>query len=295
MDPFQAVCIILAGMAAGAINTIVGSGSLVTFPTLLAFGYSPLVANVSNTLGLVPGSISGAIGYRRELVGQRDRAIRLGIVAGLGGLTGGLILLVLPASSFKAIVPFLILLACALMAVQPRLARAMAKRDRHGEGRPTELAIGIYLTGIYGGYFGAAQGVILLALLGIFLPDNLQRLNGLKNILAAVVNGVAAILFILFAPVNFLVAALIAIGSIVGGQVGAYVGRRLPPMALRAAVISVGIVAALALLLAPSNPPATTPAASPAATPAASAALDHAERQPRTERTWNRGVDVRFA
>jgi uncharacterized protein len=249
MDPFQAVCIILAGMAAGAINTIVGSGSLVTFPTLLAFGYPPLVANVSNTLGLVPGSISGAIGYRRELVGQRDRAIRLGIAAGLGGLTGAIVLLVLPPSSFATIVPFLILLACALMAVQPRLARAMAKRDRTGDGHPGTLAVGVYLTGIYGGYFGAAQSVILLALLGILLPDNLQRLNGLKNVLAAVVNGVAAVLFILFAPVNFLVAALIAIGSIVGGQLGAYIGRRLSPMALRAAVIAVGLIVAGKLLL----------------------------------------------
>ncbi len=249
MTPVEAVAIILAGMAAGAINTIVGSGSLVTFPTLLAFGYPPLVANVSNTLGLVPGSISGAIGYRRELVGQRDRAIRLGVAAGLGGLTGGIVLLVLPASSFAVIVPFLILLACALMAVQPRLARAMAKRDRSGTGHPGLLAVGVYCTGIYGGYFGAAQSVILLALLGILLPDPLQRLNGLKNVLAGVVNGVAAVLFVLFAPVDFRVAALIAIGSVVGGQLGAYVGRRLSPMALRIAVIVVGLIVAGRLLL----------------------------------------------
>ena len=249
MSPFQAIAIILAGMAAGAINTIVGSGSLITFPTLVAFGYSPLVANVSNTLGLVPGSISGAYGYRRELVGQRDRAIRLGIAAGLGGLTGGLLLLALPASTFATIVPLLILFACALMAVQPRLARAMAKRQGGRAGHPAVLWVGVYLTGIYGGYFGAAQSVILLALLGIFLADGLQRLNGLKNVLAGVVNGVAAILFILFAPVDFGVAALIAVGSVVGAQLGAYVGRRLSPMALRIAVISVGLIVATRMLL----------------------------------------------
>ena len=136
MTPFETVVIVLAGCAAGAINTIVGSGSLITFPTLLAFGYSPIVANVSNTLGLVPGSLSGAVGYRRELAGQRDRAIRLGIAATLGGLTGGLLLLALPATSFATIVPFLILFACALMAVQPRLSAAMASRRGEAATHP---------------------------------------------------------------------------------------------------------------------------------------------------------------
>lgn len=248
MSPFEIVAITLAGMAAGAINTIVGSGSLITFPTLLAFGFPPLVANVSNTLGLVPGAISGAVGYRRELRGQRDRAIRLGIVAGLGGLTGGLLLLALPSSTFDMVVPFLILFACLLMALQPRLSRAMARRRGEGGHHPVFLPLTVYLTGIYGGYFGAAQGVILLALLGIFLTDDLQRLNGLKNVLAAVVNGVAAVLFVFIAPIDYRVALLLAIGSIIGGQLGAYVGRRLSPMALRIAVISVGIVVSLKLL-----------------------------------------------
>src|SRR6478735_3969150 len=132
MSPLEGLAIMAAGLAAGAINTIVGSGSLITFPTLLAFGFPPLVANVSNTVGLVPGSISGAIGYRRELIGQRARAIRLGAVAVLGGLTGGLLLLALPASSFGTIVPWLILFACGLMALQPRLSRAMARRQHQG-------------------------------------------------------------------------------------------------------------------------------------------------------------------
>jgi uncharacterized membrane protein YfcA len=249
VTPFEALVIMAAGLAAGAINTIVGSGSLITFPTLLAFGYPPLVANVSNTVGLVPGSVSGAVGYRRELVGQRARAIRLGSVAALGGLCGGLLLLALPASSFGRIVPWLILFACLLMALQPRLARKMASRRHRGAEHPLVLAGGVFLTGIYGGYFGAAQGVILIALLSIFLADDLQRLNGLKNVLTALINGVAAILFIVAAPVDYGVVLLLAIGSIVGGQLGAYVGRRLPAGAFRLAVIGVGTVVSLRLLL----------------------------------------------
>ncbi|MFI5262442.1 MAG: sulfite exporter TauE/SafE family protein [Candidatus Limnocylindrales bacterium] len=250
MTPLEAGAILLAGLAAGTLNTIVGSGSLITFPTLLAFGYAPLVANVSNTIGLVPGSASGVVGYRRELVGQRERALRLGLAAGLGGLTGGLLLLALPASAFARIVPVLILVACALVAVQPRLSQALAARHAAGQTRWRPLTLGVYLTAIYGGYFGAAQGVILIALLGIFLPDHLQRLNGLKNVLAGVVNAVAAVLFIAVAPVAWAPAALIAVGSVVGGQIGARYGRRLPPAVLRALIIIVGSVVAVRLLLA---------------------------------------------
>jgi len=249
VTPFEAIVIVAAGLAAGAINTIVGSGSLITFPTLLAFGYPPVVANVSNTLGLTPGSFSGVVGYRRELVGQGARMLRYGIVAAAGGLTGGIILLVAPESAFEAIVPFLILLACALMAFQPRLTRYMTARRGIEAGHPTGLLVGVYLTGIYGGYFGAAQGVILMALLAIFLTDDLQRLNGLKNWIAGIVNGVAAILFVFFAPVDYGVAALLAIGSIVGGQVGATIGRRLPAPVLRATVVSVGLIVAIRMLV----------------------------------------------
>lgn len=249
MTPFEAVVIVAAGLAAGAINTIVGSGSLITFPTLLAFGYPPVVANVSNTLGLMPGSFSGVVGYRRELVGQRARLIRYGAAGAAGGLTGGLILLAAPESAFETIVPFLILLACGLMAFQPRLSRFMASRRGIEAGHPTGLLIGVYLTGIYGGYFGAAQGVILIALLAIFLTDDLQRLNGLKNWIAGLINAVAALLFVLVAPVDYGVAALLAIGSVVGGQVGATVGRRLPAPVLRATVVTVGLIVAVRMLL----------------------------------------------
>ena len=245
MSPLEAIAILAAGLAAGTINTIVGSGSLITFPTLLAFGYAPVVANVSNTVGLVPGSLSGAIGYRRELAGQRGRAIRLGIAA----VAGGLLLLALPAAAFERIVPILILGAVVLMAIQPRLSRAMGERRAEGQEHTLPLFITIYLTGIYGGYFGAAQGVIMMALLATFLPEHLQRLNALKNVLAMLINGVAAILFIAVAPVAWAPAILLAIGAIVGGQIGAIVGRRLPAGVLRLAIIVLGTFVGIRLLL----------------------------------------------
>ncbi len=249
MSPLEILAILAAGMAAGTINTIVGSGSLVTFPTLLAFGYSPVVANVTNTVGIVPGSLSGAIGYRRELAGQRGRAIRLGIAAAAGGLTGGLLLLALPESAFQQIVPILILASVVLIALQPRLSRAMGDRRVVGAEHTVPLVVTLYLTGIYGGYFGAGQGVIMMAILGVFLPDHLQRLNALKNVLAVLINGVAAILFTLVAPVSWAPAIVLAVGAIVGGQIGARVGRRLPAGALRLAIIVIGTFVGVRLLL----------------------------------------------
>ena len=254
IDPLGGLLIVVAaGVFAGAVNAIVGAGSLVTFPTLLLLGYPPLVANVSNTVGLVSGSISGAVGYRRELAGQRTRARPLVVAAGLGGLTGACLLLVLPASAFARIVPVLILIACGLVAIQPRLsAWVLERRTRAGVahvGGGWLLVLGVYLTGIYGGYFGAAQGVILIALLAILVDDELQRLNGLKNLITVVINGVAAILFILVAPVAWVPAILLAIGSTIGGQLGAVVGRRLSPFALRAAIITVGMLVAARLLV----------------------------------------------
>ncbi len=249
MSLFDVGVIILVGIAAGTINTIVGSGSLITFPTLLALGYPPIVANVSNTVGLVPGSLSGALGYRRELGGQRRRLVRLGVASALGGVSGAALLLALPASSFEAVVPFLILAATALVAIQPRLSAVMARRRTQGERHGALLFGTVFLTGIYGGYFGAAQGVILIALLGIFLSDDLQRLNGLKNAMAVVVNGVAAVVFAFVAPVAWGAAVPLAVGAIVGGQIGALVGRRMSPLLLRGAIIAVGTIVGLRLLL----------------------------------------------
>jgi uncharacterized membrane protein YfcA len=249
VTPLEGAAILAAGVAAGAINAVVGSGSLITYPTLLAFGYTPIVANVSNTIGLVPGSISGAIGYRRELGGQRARAVSLGIASILGGLTGGILLLVLPSSAFERVVPLLILGACLLVAVQPWISRAAAVHP--GGGRDVSLALlaTVFASSIYGGYFGAAQGVILIGLLGLFLSDDLPRLTALKNVLQALVNGVAGLLFILLAPVAWEVAVLIAIGSIIGGQLGARFGRRLSPFVLRVVIIVVGTTVAVRLLV----------------------------------------------
>jgi uncharacterized protein len=312
--PFlQALAIFAAGLAAGTINTVVGSGTLITFPTLLAFGYPPVLANVSNNVGLVPGVASGVHGYRAELAGQRRRIIRLGSASACGGLVGAILLLVLPAEAFKAIVPALIGVALVMVLIQPRLARWMARRQvarsagRAGDGdlagqaegadpgqRPqadagggtggtggangngaagragAATAVGVlpatgvssqaeaiggpvlwflvFCAGVYGGYFGAAQGVLLIGMLGIAFSDSLQRINAVKNVLAGLVNGVAAVVFIALTHVDWGVAGLIAAGSIIGGQLGARVGRRLPPWGLRLLIVCVGVAALVKLL-----------------------------------------------
>ena len=247
----QMVAVLFAGMAAGTINVVVGSGTLITFPTLLAFGVPPVTANVSNTIGLVPGVASGVIGYRRELRGQRARAIRLGSASVAGGIVGAVLLLVAPVE-------------CVLG------DRAGPDRGRARPGRPAAAHLGVgrrptrgrswgvrpwwvwpavFATGMYGGYFGAAQGVILMGLLGIGIADTLQRLNGLKNVLAGLVNGVAGLIFVFVADVDWTVVALIAAGSVVGGQIGATVGRRLSPLVLRIVIVVVGLVALATFLL----------------------------------------------
>lgn len=246
--------ILLAGMAAGTINTVVGSGSLITFPTLIALGYPPLLANVSNNIGLVPGSLSGVYGYRRELVGQQARLRKLVPASLLGGLTGSTLLLVLPSKVFQKVVIVLIVIALVLVIVQPWLSRTLAARRAerlgHGEHRDVTpaLMVLVYLAGVYGGYFGAAQGIILIAVLGIFVDDLLQRLNATKNVLAMTVNSVAAVVFILTTDVDWKVVAAIAIGSTIGGQIGAKVGRRLDPRVLRAVIVCVGLTALVRLL-----------------------------------------------
>lgn len=249
MTLLQAVAIFLAGIAAGAINTVVGSGTLITFPTLIAFGYSPVTANVSNTIGLVPGSVSGAAGYRAELSGQRRRALPLAITSTLGAVAGAVLLLVLPASAFKTIVPVFIAVALVLILIQPRLGRLIADRRRGPEKSGGPAAhLGVLLSGIYGGYFGAAQGIILLGILGLAIDDDLQRVNALKVVLAGVVNLIAGIVFAIFAHVAWGAAALIAAGSVLGGVIGARQGRRLSPTALRLVILAVGIAAIVRLL-----------------------------------------------
>jgi uncharacterized protein len=234
-----------AGVVAGAVNTIVGSGSLITFPTLLAVGFPPVTANVSNTVGLVFGSISGAWGYRRELRGQLRRTLTLGAGSAAGALVGAILLLALPSSVFDAVVPLLILLAVALMAFRPTPTPEHEPLRAH----LGPACGGTFLTGIYGGYFGAAQGVILLAVLRLAFGDDLQRLNAIKNVLAGIANGVAAVLFIAVADVAWDAAALLAGGSILGGFVGSAYGRRLPELWLRRIVIVGGTIVAVILLV----------------------------------------------
>ena len=248
MTVLEVLAVIGAGLAAGTINTVVGSGTLVTFPALLAVGLPPVTANVTNTVGLVPGSISGAVGYRRELAGQRRRLLILGTASVVGGILGGLLLLALPPAAFEVAVPILIALACVLVVLQPWLvSRLGSRRGRTAHGGLPVL-VGVTASGMYGGYFGAAQGVLLIALLGIFLDEPLQRINAIKNVLAGLVNGAAAVLFILVADVRWPYAALIALGAVAGGQLGALVGRRMPPPLLRGLVVTVGIVAIWRLL-----------------------------------------------
>jgi uncharacterized protein len=282
-DLLQALAIFAAGLAAGTINAVVGSGTLITFPTLLAFGYPPVLANVSNNVGLVPGVASGVHGYRAELVGQRQRVIRLGSASVCGGLVGAILLLVLPAGAFKAIVPALIGIALVMIIFQPRLARWMAARqlaraaapaeDRDGDGgtggtggtstvrvvapvtKEAPVQIGgpvlwvlVFVSGVYGGYFGAAQGVLLIGLMGIAFTDTMQRINAVKNVMAGLVNGVAALVFIVATHIDWGAAGLIAGGAILGGQLGARIGRKLPPWGLRVLIICVGVVALVKLL-----------------------------------------------
>jgi uncharacterized membrane protein YfcA len=253
MSPLEMVLVTLAGVAAGTINAVVGSGTLITFPTLLAFGVPPVTANVSNTVGLVPGSMSGVFGYRRELAGQRARVLRLGSASLLGGITGALLLLWLPSSAFDTIVPALIALGVVLVVLGPRIQRSVAARADSRGGIPDHGVWWVWpavtVAGVYGGYFGAAQGVLLMAILGIGVVDSMQRHTATKNVLALLVNAVAAIVFIAVADIDWLVAGLIALGSVVGGQIGAGVGRRLPPALLRAVIAVVGIVALAVLLV----------------------------------------------
>ncbi|MGH9105787.1 MAG: sulfite exporter TauE/SafE family protein [Acidimicrobiales bacterium] len=269
MDALSALAIAGAGLAAGTINTVVGSGTLITFPTLLALGYPPLVANVSNTIGLVPGSMSGVHAYRRELRGpeQRRRLLHLCGFSLAGGAAGSVLLLALPGTAFRRAIPWLILLACALVLVQPSVRRRLAASEARagarrgpGTGGPGPararrnlqgqvLAASIFATGVYGGYFGAAQGVILISVLAIFIADHLQRLNAVKNVLALLANLVAGVIFAFSGHVSWPAAAVLAAGAVVGGQVGGRVGRHLPQPVLRSLIVAVGTAVAILLLV----------------------------------------------
>ncbi|MEV4174520.1 sulfite exporter TauE/SafE family protein [Nonomuraea sp. NPDC049709] len=249
MTGWELAAVCAAGVVAGAINAVVGSGSLITFPTLLAIGVDPVTANVSNTIGLVPGSFTAAYGYRTELLGQRERLLRLGAASALGALIGGILLLFLDPDVFEVVVVALIALACVLVLAQPRLnAWVSARREEAHPHGGAALWLGVLASGVYGGYFGAAQGVLLIGLLGIFLDDGLQRVNAAKNVLALIVNAVAAVLFVVVADVDWQAVAGVALGAVAGGFVGARLGRRIPAPVLRAVIVCVGIAAIIVLV-----------------------------------------------
>ncbi len=250
----EAIVIFAAGMWAGMINVIVGSGTLITFPTLLLFGYPAITANVSNNIGLVAGGLSGVHGYREEAFRHRALLLRLAPASVLGALTGAILLLVLPADSFKSVVPVLITIGLIMVMVGPAMQRRTARRHAALESEPRTaqwaLPLGVFFAGAYGGYFGAAQGVILVGLMGVFLTIGLQDINGVKNVLATIVNAVAAVAFMVVAwdRIDWKIVALIGGGSLIGGQFGARIGRRLPPGVLRAVILVIGALALVKIL-----------------------------------------------
>ena len=246
MNPADLAVALTAGLVAGTMNAVVGAGSLVSFPLLLTLGLPPVTANATNTVGLLPGTAGAVTGYRRELVGRRDVLVKLGAAAAIGGVVGAALLLLLPAASFERLVPLLLLLAAGLTAVQPQVNSWLERRGGHHRAWGL-LVVGVGLTAVYGGYFGAAQGVILLALIGALYEPDVQEANALKNALALVANAVAAILFMVTGNVDWAVAGVVALGSVVGGVLGVRLARRLPPAAFRAFAVAVAVVAAVVI------------------------------------------------
>jgi uncharacterized membrane protein YfcA len=248
MGVFEASMLFLAGIGAGTINTVVGSGSLITFPVLLAFGYPPLTANMTNNLGILPGAISGAFAYRAELKTQWARVVRLSFLSLLGGTGGAFLLLVLPAAAFKEIVPVLIALALVLVIIQPWLRKKAAERESKPRANIIMRDSAIFFTGLYGGYFGAAQGILLMSILGAVIDETIQKLNSIKIMLALSANTAAAIVFIIRGGIYWPAAGVIAVGALIGGQLGANIGRRLPAPVYRTVIVLVGLVAIVKLL-----------------------------------------------
>jgi uncharacterized membrane protein YfcA len=244
MSLAQALLLLVAGFGAGAVNSVAGGGSLLSFPALLAIGAPALTANATNLIAVTPGYVGGTVGYRPQLIGQSGRVRRLGAVVMAGAAVGSVILLVAPASSFDAVAPFCVLAACGLLVAQPRLTQLASGTHEHGRG----LLPAVFAGGIYGGYFGAGLGIMLLALLAVFIEEDLQRLNALKGVLSLLVSIAAAVLLAVFGPVDWVACAIIAAASLVGGRLGVGVARRLAPQMLRYTVAAYGTVVAVVLL-----------------------------------------------
>jgi uncharacterized protein len=244
------VLLLLGGLGAGVVNGVAGGGSLISFPLLLALGYPALTANITNTVGIWPGYVGGAAGFRNEISSQWDRLVPLGAVAALGGIAGALLLLTTSSATFRSLVPWLVLGASILFAVQPLLKRALGgTAHTPPRTRPILLAGGTFAASVYGGYFGAGLGVMLLAILGLALPDSIVRTSGLRTALSILVNGVAAVVFLIHGGLAWEAVGLLAAGSLVGGWIGAQVALSIPAWALRAVVVVIGLVTVVKLLV----------------------------------------------
>ena len=239
----------LAGLGAGVVNTAVGSGSLITYPVLLLTGLPPVVANVTNTVGLAPGALAGAWAFRRELREHKRMLWRLVPLAAVGAVGGGALLLVLPGEAFQLIVPVLIIGAALLVGLQPLLLRRARRAEGGSRSRGVAMGASVFGASVYGGYFSAAQGIILLGVFGLFMPRDVQAQNALKNLLQAIVNVVAAGFFLITATVNLMFVLAVAIGSLVGAPLGAWLARRTPPSVFRAVVAVFGCAVGVYLLV----------------------------------------------
>jgi uncharacterized protein len=252
IDTLKGALIVAAGVGSGFVNAIVGSGSLISFPVLVGAGFERLAANIANNIGQFPGSISAVVGYRKELVGQNARIKKLVPISFVGSVIGASLLLAYPGS-FKQVVPILILVGVVLVLASPHVQkRVKARREASGtvvgvDHINNAALAAVLVAGIYGGYFGAGQGVILVGVLGMSLSDELVRVNALKNVLAMVVNGVAAVVFIARGDIAWLAALLVGIGAIVGAQIGSKVGRKIPANVLRSIIGVVGVAVAINL------------------------------------------------
>lgn len=249
MTPEHGIVLGIAGLLGGAVNSVAGGGSLISFPALLAVGYPAITANVTNTVALFPGYVGATAAYRPELEGQRPRLVALGVTSILGGAAGSTLLLTTPASVFKTAVPWLVLLACALFGLQPLVSRTLAERRTGSkEHRSVGLHAAVFCAAVYGAYFGAGLGIILLAVLGLVIADSLQRLNGLKQVMSVLINAVAVVAYGIFGHVAWSAVAIMAVASLAGGRLGGSFARKLSPLLLRVIVLAFGVSVGCLLL-----------------------------------------------